>query len=103
MVQGPNLLEVFYGLLGEEFVAGSFVLSLVLPYQRQVLQDVLLVNFLNFQQLVTEQVWPVIQFFCLLFCKRLFIELPFRQIPQGGEYFSLPFLPAFLLVLVLDY
>ena len=103
MVQGPNLLEVFYGLLGEEFVTGGFVLSLVLPYQRQVLQDVLLVNFLNFQQLVTEQVWPVIQFFCLLFGKRLFIELPFRQIPQGGEYFSLPFLPAFLLVLVLDY
>ena len=57
MVKGPNLLEVFYGLLGEEFVAGGFVLSLVLPDQRQVLQDVLLVNFLNFQQLVTNQVW----------------------------------------------
>ena len=55
-MQGSNLLEVFYGLLGEEFVAGGFVLSLVLPDERQVLQDVLLVNFLNFQQLVTKQV-----------------------------------------------
>ena len=51
MMQNPNQLEVVDGLLGEQL--GRIPL-LVLPHQRQVSQDVFLVDFLDLQQLVAQ-------------------------------------------------